>query len=137
MATRTFNVDLYQSHIARSHTETFQVQAETEAEAMLAAQEIVDAKDPAIEGDYDFEVQAAPEPLANGLPISPVPEGEPTAADEAQPQPEAPQPAESLNDPQLAEKQREDQGHSATVEQPADQNRDDVGRTGTINPDDL
>ncbi len=51
---KMYQVDLYQSHVARSHTETFQIEATSEEEARKKAEKMV--KDKGIEKDYDLEV---------------------------------------------------------------------------------
>jgi hypothetical protein len=51
---KTFQLDLYQSHVARSHTESFTVEAKDEADAQAQADKI--AKEKGLEKDFDFEV---------------------------------------------------------------------------------
>lgn len=55
---RQYKLELYQSHVARSHTETFVVEAASEAEAEKEAQKI--AKDKGLKKDYDFEISLVP-----------------------------------------------------------------------------
>lgn len=55
---RQYKLDLYQSHIARSHTETFVVEAGSQEEAENQANKI--AKDKGLKKDFDFEVSLIP-----------------------------------------------------------------------------
>ncbi len=53
---QSYAVKLFQSHIARSHTETFNIEAASEEEARAEAERIV-KEDREIDGDYDFEIE--------------------------------------------------------------------------------
>lgn len=56
MATRVFEVKLFQHYVQRANTETFQVEAETEGEARNKVEKIIkDERE--IEGEYDLEVR--------------------------------------------------------------------------------
>lgn len=59
---KIYTVQLYQSHMMRSHTETFQVTAETKEEAELAAKNLVEG-DKGITEDYDVVIDDGTEQL--------------------------------------------------------------------------
>lgn len=85
MATKVFEVKLFQSYMRRVNTETFQVEAETEDEARNKVEKTIQ-KEREIEGDYDLEVRNTLQPEAtNPLSVPNEPqtdvEGEDTGLD--------------------------------------------------------
>jgi hypothetical protein len=72
MATKQFQVKLFQSHIQRSHTETFDVEAETIEEAKNRIDKMV-REEKGVTEDYDLEVvDTTPEALPQVGPEHPL-----------------------------------------------------------------